>query len=58
MKQKGLYNEGPNLADLDENGNLKYSVDFRNIYATILQNWMQVNANGILNNSFQPLSFL
>lgn len=58
LKQKGLYNEGPNLADLDENGDLKYSIDFRNIYATILQNWMQVNADGILNKSFQPLSFL
>jgi len=58
LKQKGIYNEAPNLNDLDENGDLKYSVDFRSIYATILQNWMQVDDKSILNETFKPLSFL
>jgi uncharacterized protein (DUF1501 family) len=58
LQKKGLYNEVPNLADLDENGDLKYSVDFRSIYATILQKWMEVDDQIILNNSFKQLSFL
>ncbi|RXP45932.1 DUF1501 domain-containing protein [Lutibacter sp. HS1-25] len=58
LKQKGIYNEAPNLNDLDENGDLKYSVDFRSIYATILQNWMHVDDKSILNETFKPLSFL
>lgn len=58
LKKNGIYNEGPNLADLDENGDLKYSVDFRSIYATILNKWMQVDDKTILNNNFDKLTFL
>lgn len=58
LQKKGIYNEAPNLADLDENGDLKYSVDFRSIYATILNKWMQVDDHKILNNKFEKLSFL
>ena len=58
LKKSGVYNEAPNLSDLDENGDLKYSVDFRSIYATILQKWMQVDDKIILNESFKPLTFL
>ena len=58
LKKSGVYNEAPNLSDLDENGDLKYSVDFRSIYATILQKWMQVDDKIILKDSFKPLTFL
>ncbi len=58
LKKKGLYNEAPDLADLDSNGDLKYSIDFRRIYATILKKWMQVDDKIILNQSFNPLTFL
>ena len=58
LKKAGLYNEAPNLADLDSNGDLKYSVDFRSVYATILDKWMDVNDSKILNSDFQKLSFL
>jgi len=58
LQKKGIYNEGPNLADLDENGDLKYSVDFRSIYATILNKWMRVDDKTILNNKFEQLTFL
>ena len=58
LKKNGIFNELPNLSDLDDNGDLKYSVDFRRIYATILKNWMQVDDKAILTKSFKPLSFL
>ncbi len=47
LKKKGIINELPNLSDLDE-GDLKYTVDFRSIYKNILQNWLQADANKII----------
>ena len=58
LKKPGFYNELPNLEDLDKNGDLKYSIDFREVYATILNNWMQVDDEKILNKSFSKLGFI
>ncbi|SDS50259.1 Uncharacterized conserved protein, DUF1501 family [Polaribacter sp. KT25b] len=58
LKKQGLYNNLPNLGDLDKNGNLKYEIDFREIYATILDKWLQVDDVSILNKSFSKLSFV
>jgi uncharacterized protein (DUF1501 family) len=58
LKKQGFYNELPNLADLDKNGDLKYTVDFREIYATVLDKWMQVDDEKILNRSFSKLDFI
>jgi len=46
LKKQGFYNEAPNLIDLDKNGDFKYTVDFRSIYATIL------------NKSYSKLGFI
>jgi uncharacterized protein (DUF1501 family) len=58
LKKKGFYNEQPNLADLDKNGDLKYSVDFRDIYATVLDKWLKVDDEKILNKSFGKMDFI
>ena len=58
LKQKGLYNKAPNLSNLDSNGDLIYEIDFRTIYATILNKWLQVDDSIILNRSFQKLNFI
>ena len=58
LKKSRFYNEDPNLSDLDENGDLKYSVDFRTIYATILSKWLGVDDNQILGDSFSKLNFI
>ena len=59
LKQKGVYNNAPNLSTLDENGDLIFEIDFRSIYATILDKWLQVNDTSILNNkSFSKLDFI
>ena len=48
LKKPGLFNSMPALGDLDANGDLKFSVDFRNVYATILRNWMGADPDRIV----------
>ncbi|WP_194765826.1 DUF1501 domain-containing protein [Tamlana sp. I1] len=55
LKTPGFYNEVPDLMNLDSNGDLKYTVDFRSIYATILDKWLAVNDETILNKSFSKM---
>jgi uncharacterized protein (DUF1501 family) len=40
----GFYGGYPNLADLDGNGNLRFTVDFRSVYATVLERWLGLSA--------------
>jgi len=59
LKKSGFYNEGPNLSHLDNNGDLIYSVDFRSVYKTLLQNWLSVNKySGVLKGEFDTLGFI
>ncbi|GJM63567.1 DUF1501 domain-containing protein [Persicobacter diffluens] len=41
LPQAGFYNELPSLTDLDANGDLKYSVDFRSVYRSVLEDWLK-----------------
>ncbi|CCH51742.1 protein of unknown function DUF1501 [Fibrisoma limi BUZ 3] len=52
-----VFNEAPNLTDLDE-GDLKYTVDFRSIYATLLRDWLKADDKAILGQSFKPLELV
>jgi uncharacterized protein (DUF1501 family) len=47
----------PDLADLEE-GDLKYKVDFKNVYATILKNWLATDDMAILKKKFDYMSFV
>ncbi len=58
LKKPGLYNEAPNLDDLDTNKDLKYSIDFRSVYATILSKWLKVDTKEILNYKGEILDFI
>lgn len=58
LKSKGFYNELPDLANLDANGDIIHTVDFRSVYATILDKWLQVDDKVILNKSFSKLDFI
>jgi uncharacterized protein (DUF1501 family) len=40
----GFYGAYPNLADLDGNGNMRFTVDFRSLYATVLERWLGLSA--------------
>lgn len=57
LKKQGLYNSLPDLANLDD-GDLKYQVDFRQVYATVLNNWLGADASAILKQSIAPLDFI
>jgi uncharacterized protein (DUF1501 family) len=39
LKAKGFYNQTPDLRKLDQ-GDLIYEIDFRQVYATVLKNWL------------------
>ncbi|HVW96046.1 MAG TPA: DUF1501 domain-containing protein [Mucilaginibacter sp.] len=57
LKKAGIYNDAPDLAQLD-NGDLRYTTDFRDVYATLLDKWLDVTSQGILGKGFKPLSFI
>jgi len=57
LKKKGLLNEGPDLSNLDK-GDLIYKVDFRSVYATILDNWLNTSHAGVLGKQFNKLHFV
>jgi uncharacterized protein (DUF1501 family) len=50
----GLIGEPASLTDLQE-GDLKHNIDFRRIYATVLQDWMSADPRGILGGDFETL---
>ncbi|HJQ70375.1 MAG TPA: DUF1501 domain-containing protein [Blastocatellia bacterium] len=54
----GLYGEQPSLADLDQAGNLKFKVDFRSVYATILDRWLGADSKTILGSQYENVGFL
>jgi uncharacterized protein (DUF1501 family) len=52
-----IYNQAPDLDNLDA-GDLKFTVDFRSIYATLLEDWLATDGVGILGSKFPKLSLL
>jgi uncharacterized protein (DUF1501 family) len=50
----GLHGTYPSLTDLTS-GDLKMSVDFRSVYASVLEGWLNIPSGGILGGSFAPL---
>ena len=57
LKKSGIYNSSPDLEHLDE-GDVAHTIDFRSIYATILNQWLKANDSSILGRSFEQLAFL
>ena len=53
----GVHGAYPSLTDLDQ-GDLKYQVDFRRVYATVLEQWMSVPSEEILGGRFAPVDIL
>ncbi|HZS01528.1 MAG TPA: DUF1501 domain-containing protein [Chloroflexota bacterium] len=53
----GLYGAQPPLDDLD-NGDLRYQVDFRAVYATALERWLGAGADAVLGASYPLLDFV
>ena len=57
LKQKGMINEGADLADLQD-GDLKYKLDFKNVYATLLNKWLSADDKEILKQQYGYLDFI
>jgi len=52
----GLLGKYPSLAPGDlHNGDLKYNVDFRSVYAGVLEGWLKTPSAPILGKKFEPL---
>jgi uncharacterized protein (DUF1501 family) len=57
LKQKGLINPMADLTNLDQ-GDLKYQIDFRNVYGTVLKNWLGADDQKILGRQGDYLQFV
>jgi uncharacterized protein (DUF1501 family) len=55
--QGGPVGEHPKLDDLDS-GDLRHSIDFRRVYATLLDEWLGVDSRTVLNGQFPHLPLL
>jgi uncharacterized protein (DUF1501 family) len=53
----GLVGKAPSLGDL-ENGDLKWSIDFRCVYATLLDQWLKLASGQILDGRFGSMSLI
>jgi uncharacterized protein (DUF1501 family) len=55
----GLLGQYPSLAPADLfQGDLKFKVDFRCVYAAVLENWLQTGSEPILGRKFAPLQIV
>ena len=54
----GFYGEEPSLTALDPYGNLAHNVDFRSVYATVLERVVGVDSVSVLGGRFPTLGFI
>jgi uncharacterized protein (DUF1501 family) len=57
LKNKGVLNEMPDLSNLTE-GDLIQQMDFKRVYATLLNKWLQADDNKILGRQYEYLNFI
>jgi len=54
----GIHGDPPDLAHLDNNGNLSIQNDFRSYYGTVLSDWLGADAAAILGAGWPNLGFV
>ena len=54
----GLYGEQPSLTSTIDSGNLRYTVDFRSVYQTLIRDWLQGDATTVLGASYPELPLI
>lgn len=57
LRKKGLLNELPDLNNLDD-GDLKHTIDFKSVYATMLSKWLSADSQSILGKEYSLMDFL
>jgi len=55
--RSGLHGPYPNLVDLDD-GDPRHAIDFRQVYATVLEKWLSCPATNVLPQAFELLPIL
>ena len=53
----GLHGRTPSLTDLDE-GDLKFTTDFRGVYANVLEDWFKTDSKEVLGKRFDSLGLV
>ncbi len=53
----GIYGKQPSLTALSD-GDLVYNVDFRSVYATVLENWLRAPSETVLKRKFPTMGFV
>jgi len=51
----GHYGQAPSLTDLNADGNVQHTTDFRRVYATLMSSWMGADSQALLNGKFEAL---
>jgi uncharacterized protein (DUF1501 family) len=54
----GLHGPYPNLRDLDDGGDPKFALDFRRVYAALLDKWLGCPAEKVLGAKYEPLPII
>ena len=49
--RSGLLSEYPSLREFDDDDNLKVTVDFRTVYASLIEQWLGTDAGAVLPNA-------
>jgi uncharacterized protein (DUF1501 family) len=49
--RSGVLTPYPSLKDVDKEGNLRVAVDFRSVYASLVEQWLGTDANGVVPNA-------
>ena len=57
MVRPGIIGTHPSLTDLDA-GDLKFGIDFRSVYASVLEEWMQSPPEKVLGGAFAKPSLI
>lgn len=54
----GFYGDQPSLTQLDSNGSLAYTQDYRSVYATLLDQVIDVEPSSVLGSSWPEIGFI
>ncbi|MBT8305159.1 MAG: DUF1501 domain-containing protein [Bacteroidia bacterium] len=61
IEGNGFVGNHPSLTSLDQFGNLVYNIDFRQVYATVMKEWLCVDASivnqALLGSNFESIDF-
>jgi uncharacterized protein (DUF1501 family) len=54
-----MHGQYPSLREEDQlDGDLRFQVDFRSVYATIVEKWLGLDAKSIIGGNYEHLDFV